>query len=69
MITARGAIRSWRWPRGVEIAYDALATGAGIMPGASLSGFAVEFNWLGTGAPGTQRLKPEEHASGRGVRA
>jgi hypothetical protein len=39
---------------GVPAAYDALATGSGIAYGQTRSGFAVDFAWLGTGAPGTQ---------------
>lgn len=34
--------------------YDALATGAGIAPGASFAGFTVRFDWLGAGTPGAQ---------------
>ena len=34
--------------------YDALATGAGIAPGASFAGFTVHFDWLGEGDPGAQ---------------
>ncbi len=38
----------------VPAAYDALALGAGIADGGTVSGFAVEFQWLGAGAPGSQ---------------
>ena len=34
--------------------YDALATGAGIAPGASFAGFTVRFDWLDEGEPGAQ---------------
>jgi hypothetical protein len=34
--------------------YDALALGAGILPGATLGGFSVQFTWLGIGTPGSQ---------------
>jgi len=34
--------------------YDALALSGGIMPGNSLSGFSVQFDFLGTGTPGDQ---------------
>ena len=34
--------------------FDSLALGAGIAPGAGLSGFAVSFDYLGGGAPGAQ---------------
>ncbi|NLE59091.1 MAG: PEP-CTERM sorting domain-containing protein [Planctomycetes bacterium] len=34
--------------------YDALAIGGGIAVGDHVSGFAVEFEWLGTGLPGSQ---------------
>ena len=39
---------------GVDATYDAFALGSGIADGATLSGFAVEFTWLGLGLPGTQ---------------
>jgi hypothetical protein len=39
---------------GVPAAYDALATAGGIADGASESGFAVRFHWLGPGTPGPQ---------------
>jgi hypothetical protein len=35
-------------------AYDALHSGAGILPGNVVSGFSVRFDWLGTGAPAAQ---------------
>ncbi len=34
--------------------YDALALTSGIAPGGHLAGFAVTFDYLGTGAPGAQ---------------
>lgn len=34
--------------------YDALATGLDIAIGQNVSGFAVSFDWLGTGNPGSQ---------------
>ena len=34
--------------------YDALATGLNIAIGENVSGFAVSFDWLGTGDPGSQ---------------
>src|SRR5262245_23660898 len=36
---------------GVPAAYDALAVAGGIAAGAAVSGFAVEFVWLGAGTP------------------
>ena len=39
---------------GFGAAYDLTALGGGIAPGALLSGFAIEFDWLGGGAPGVQ---------------
>jgi hypothetical protein len=36
---------------GVPAAYDALALTGGIADGTTASGFAVEFTWLGSGAP------------------
>ncbi len=39
---------------GVPATYDALANGAGIAPGSTVSGFAVDFTWLGGGLPGSQ---------------
>lgn len=35
-------------------AYDALALAGGIADGDSVSGFAVEFTWIGAGMPGSQ---------------
>jgi hypothetical protein len=39
--------------------YDALAelTNPGIVAGQSVKGFSVKFNWLGQGAPGSQRYE------------
>ena len=34
--------------------YDAIALVAGIAPGDTLSGFSVQFDWLGAGTPGNQ---------------
>ncbi|KGF79127.1 hypothetical protein IA69_26215 [Massilia sp. JS1662] len=34
--------------------FDALALGAGLVPGDSLGGFAIAFDFLGTGTPGAQ---------------
>jgi hypothetical protein len=34
--------------------YDALALGAGILVGSQEAGFAVQFDWLGSGEPGPQ---------------
>jgi hypothetical protein len=34
--------------------FDSLATGSGIAPGATLGGFAVSFQYLGLGTPGSQ---------------
>jgi hypothetical protein len=34
--------------------YDALAIGSGLMPGTSVYGFSVSFDWLGEGLPGAQ---------------
>jgi MYXO-CTERM domain-containing protein len=44
--------------------YDAAATGAGIADGASQSGFAVEFDWLGAGVPGAQEFNIWDPVSG-----
>lgn len=43
----------------VPAAYDtsALLNEYGVAPGDSLSGFAVEFNWLGAGLPGAQAFE------------
>lgn len=38
----------------ISAAFDALALGDGIHVGESVSGFAVEFTWIGTGLPGIQ---------------
>lgn len=38
----------------VPAAYDVLAKGGGITTGGSVSGFAIQFHWLGTGTPGAQ---------------
>lgn len=37
--------------------FDALALGAGIDPGNSLTGFSVSFDFLGAGSPGSQRFE------------
>jgi hypothetical protein len=39
---------------GVSAAYDALALQGGIPVGSTVSGFSVQFVWLGSGVPGTQ---------------
>jgi hypothetical protein len=39
---------------GTPAAYDALALSGGIGVGETISGFTVEFQWLGTGTPGGQ---------------
>jgi hypothetical protein len=38
----------------VPVDYDAYAKSGGITNGTSVSGFAVQFSWLGTGTPGAQ---------------
>jgi hypothetical protein len=38
----------------VDAAYDVFAVAGGVAPGDFVSGFAVEFTWLGTGMPGAQ---------------
>lgn len=42
---------------GVPAAYDALALGAGIGKGSSVTGFSLDFRWLGTGTPGPQEFE------------
>ena len=37
--------------------YDALALSGGITPGSSLGSYSVRFNYLGAGAPGSQRFE------------
>lgn len=39
---------------GVPAAYDALALRGGILAGSTISGFSVQFTWLGSGVPGSQ---------------
>ena len=39
---------------GVPAAYDAFALAGGVADGATVSGFAVDFTWLGPGTPGSQ---------------
>jgi len=39
---------------GIPAAYDVLANGSGITLGQQLSGFAVDFIWMGAGLPGAQ---------------
>jgi hypothetical protein len=39
---------------GVSAAFDLYTAGPGIAVGGQLGGFAVEFHWLGSGAPGGQ---------------
>jgi hypothetical protein len=38
----------------VPAAYDALSLTGGIPPGTTVTGFTVQFNWLGLGTPGDQ---------------
>jgi len=38
----------------VAAAYDALSLTGGIAPGSTVSGFSVQFTWLGSGTPGSQ---------------
>jgi len=38
----------------VDAAYDAYALAGGVATGSTISGFAVEFTWLGNGTPGAQ---------------
>ena len=38
----------------VDAAYDVFALTGGIADGDGISGFAIEFTWLGSGTPGTQ---------------
>lgn len=38
----------------VDAAYDVLALAGGVAPGDLVSGFAVEFTWIGAGTPGAQ---------------
>lgn len=42
---------------GVPAAYDVFALAGGIAVGASVSGFAVQFDWLGAGLPGVQDVE------------
>lgn len=39
---------------GIPAAYDVFAPAGGIAVGTSISGFAVQFDWLGAGMPGAQ---------------
>ena len=39
---------------GLPMDYDALALNGGIAAGSSVSGFAVQFRWIGQGLPGSQ---------------
>ncbi len=41
----------------VDAAYDAFALAGGIAEGDSITGFAVEFTWLGAGTPGAQAFE------------
>lgn len=41
----------------VPALYDVLALSGGLADGATLSGFAVEFEWLGAGLPGAQSFE------------
>lgn len=42
---------------GDPTAYDAFSATTGVTVGQSISGFTVEFDWLGSGAPGTQSFE------------
>ena len=42
---------------GVPATYDALALAGGIPEGGTVSGFAVEYEWLGLGTPGAQAFE------------
>ncbi len=48
----------------VPAAFDVLALSNGIAVGTSVSGFAVQFNWLGLGTPGAQTFEVYDVASG-----
>jgi hypothetical protein len=39
---------------GLPAVYDVFALGGGVAHGASVSGFSIEFQWLGSGLPGSQ---------------
>ena len=39
---------------GVAAAYDVLALTGGIADGATVTGFSVDFKWIGAGTPGSQ---------------
>jgi hypothetical protein len=41
-------------PPSIPAAYDALALSGGIPAGSTVTGFSVQFTWLGTGTPGPQ---------------
>ncbi len=41
----------------IPVAYDVFALGGGIPDGATVSGFSVEFLWLGQGTPGDQSFQ------------
>ena len=38
----------------IDAAYDVFALASGIAPGEAVSGFGIEFAWLGNGTPGAQ---------------
>ncbi|WP_045226209.1 hypothetical protein [Methyloterricola oryzae] len=42
---------------GIPATFDALSTGTGIGSGTSLTGFAIDFIWLGTGRPAGQQFE------------
>jgi len=42
---------------GVPAAYDAFALHGGIPAGTTVSGFSVQFTWLGPGLPGSQTFQ------------
>jgi hypothetical protein len=43
--------------------YDALTLGGGILAGEQVAGFAVQFEWLGTGQPGSQVFQVADPAT------
>jgi hypothetical protein len=44
-------------PPGPPALYDVLRLSGGISPGATVTGFAVQFTWLGIGLPGSQAFQ------------
>lgn len=41
----------------IDAAYDVFALSGGIAPGEAVSGFSIEFSWLGIGMPGAQQFE------------